>query len=391
MLHPCPSCGTKLKVSSEEALSRAKCPRCGTSLADDGDEAAPGGRKTIVLVVFAACLLIPLAVALPLLLSNSGEPENPTPPQQQVAQGGTTPGHGLPVEPLPAGHGQPGGKGHNAGDLVPVDNKHTTTPPSGHLPDRPTVVTPPPVTPPREEKQPEVKPVLPVVPPPEKSNPVTVPAEKPPLPEVPVKPVAPPKAKEKGQQVMFMGAVGTGRRFCIIADNSGSMRGTPIEVLKYELGRTLQSIRADSEFYVIFFNSKAVPQPTPGWLKGVSGVPQVWPWIQSIEAGGTTKPQVGFEVAFQLNPRPDAIFFMTDGAIPPDVPQVVLGMNDKAPRIPIHTILFSKINPKASPQSVARVVEPMRVIAFQSGGTFSAVPVPQAPPKAPQPPRPPKK
>src|SRR5262249_55038866 len=119
------------------------------------------------------------------------------------------------------------------------------------------------------------------------------------------------------------------------------------------------------------FNSVPIPQPSASWLKGGTGLPQVWPWLASIRAGGGTEPVPAFQVAFRLKPRPDTIFFMTDGLIPANVPTVVASLNDKQPVIPVHTILFASGNPF----TIQRAAAPLVQIASQSGGTFRAVQV----------------
>src|SRR5262245_22712470 len=84
MLHPCPSCGTQLNVSSPAALAQAPCPRCGADLTQPARPQVPPKRAALVVGVFAACLLIPVALCLLLLLPGSAEPEEITP--QRVAQ-----------------------------------------------------------------------------------------------------------------------------------------------------------------------------------------------------------------------------------------------------------------------------------------------------------------
>src|SRR5262249_4723030 len=58
----------------------------------------------------------------------------------------------------------------------------------------------------------------------------------------------------------FMGIKAPGKRFCIIANCSGSMAFNNRMVrLKKEVARTLNALSDDQEFYVIYFNSDAIP------------------------------------------------------------------------------------------------------------------------------------
>jgi hypothetical protein len=186
------------------------------------------------------------------------------------------------------------------------------------------------------------------------------------------------------------------------------MKGIPVETVKVEVLRTLQSLTRESQFHVIFFNSKPEPQPVAGWLPGGQGVAQVLPWLRTISARGGTNPTPAFEMALRLSPRPDAIFFMTDGIIPPSVPGEVADLNKSGKRVPIHTIYFSAqvgrlaaaMQPAARPRTpgfkqvialsagkdaaaVQRASALLQQIALQSGGTFRAVAVPPNPPRAP--------
>src|SRR5438067_5078907 len=52
----------------------------------------------------------------------------------------------------------------------------------------------------------------------------------------------------------FLGTRASGKRFCIIADASNSMRGAPLTQLKKEILLTLDGLSPGSQFYIIFFN-----------------------------------------------------------------------------------------------------------------------------------------
>jgi hypothetical protein len=84
---------------------------------------------------------------------------------------------------------------------------------------------------------------------------------------------------------------------------------------------------------------------------------------------GGTEPGGAFVLAFQLNPPPDVIFFLTDGEIPERTADEVLGLNSQQKRkVVVHTVAFSA---DASQDQ-------MRRIARESEGTFRFVPVSNA-------------
>ena len=71
-----------------------------------------------------------------------------------------------------------------------------------------------------------------------------------------------------------------------------------------------------------------------------------------------------FRVAFQLVPRPDAIFFMTDGQFPAEVVEEIAALNrGGGRRVVIHTISF--MDTSSEPL--------MKRIASDSGGKYRHV------------------
>ena len=184
----------------------------------------------------------------------------------------------------------------------------------------------------------------------------------------------PPTGVPDQYNLQFLGSQGQGRRFCIIADNSGSMGGAKIADLKKQLLKTLSELDRQGEFYIFFFNFGTTAMPHPTWLKaGAPETDRIRTWIESRTAGGGTLPEPAFEAAFKLSPPPDVIFFMTDGLIPATVPARVVALNKSTPKVIVNTIMFTqpgkgKFIPKGG---ILREEDALKRIAEQSGGTFT--------------------
>ncbi len=185
-----------------------------------------------------------------------------------------------------------------------------------------------------------------------------------------------PNTRMRMDEAQFLGVQAKGQRFCIIADCSGSMSGNAILELKAETSKTIRDLDPSREFYVVFFHSTAVPMPHPSWVDASKeNVDKVLPWIAGIRAQGGTSPKSAFLHAFKLQPRPDVIFFMTDGLIPADVPAAVAQMNGGPTKVTIHTIMFTRNSGKNNIVNIERKrgEPPLRLLAEQSGGTFRHV------------------
>jgi hypothetical protein len=162
----------------------------------------------------------------------------------------------------------------------------------------------------------------------------------------------------------FMGVEAMGRRFLIIADHSGSMNGPKFDRLCAELTQTIKGLKPGARFYVILYNHEALPYPDMRWLSGRSDATNFLQWLAGVNASGNTNPLTAFQLAFsQLRPRPDAIFFMTDGLFSPVVADVIPTLNGGRRPVPIHSISFVDRSSEAW----------LRKIADDSKGTYRHV------------------
>jgi len=170
----------------------------------------------------------------------------------------------------------------------------------------------------------------------------------------------------------FFGLEAQGNRFAYIVDISGSMdqpvasanEGTRIMALKSELSRSINGLLENSQFIVITFSSDAATLTEKReWVTASpAGKRRMAPLIYGMTAGGGTNPLPAFEIVFSMKPRPDAIYFMTDGEFDPSVVEAVAAFNERS-RIPIHCI---GLGPAAA-------TEHMRKIAKTSRGTFISI------------------
>lgn len=164
----------------------------------------------------------------------------------------------------------------------------------------------------------------------------------------------------------FFGLEAQGQRFAYIVDVSGSMGvGGKIEALRRELTKSIRELDTNASILVIPFSDTASElDGRRGWQEATEGGKR-WATraIARLEPQAGTNPTGGFQVALGLRPKPDAIFFMTDGEFDPGVADFVARLNRDL-RVPIHCICF-----------VSQASEPlMRKIAADSGGSYGFVP-----------------
>ncbi len=161
------------------------------------------------------------------------------------------------------------------------------------------------------------------------------------------------------RQSSFFGVRAQGRVFVFVVDCSGSMDGERIVRAKSELRRTLSDLRFPQRASVVFFNDRtwtlAGGDPMPS---DYASKQRLMRWLQMIDAEGATEPRPAMQTA--LAQAPDAIYFLTDGDLPPATAEAIGAMNRA--KVPIHCIDLSGGDGAAA----------LRAIAEQSGGSYVA-------------------
>lgn len=163
----------------------------------------------------------------------------------------------------------------------------------------------------------------------------------------------------------FFGIGGYGQTFVYVVDASDSMNDRrKFERARYELLHSIEQLKSDQRFFVVFYNEGAYPMDADEPILATEdNIAKATNWIQNIEPTGGTNPLPALLYALTL--RPDAIYFLSDGQFDPAVVQAMRSHNRQNLRlrkrqIPIHTIAFFD-----------RIAEGMmRMIARNSGGEY---------------------
>lgn len=174
-----------------------------------------------------------------------------------------------------------------------------------------------------------------------------------------------------GGAASFFGVEARGTRFAYIVDVSGSMdigvgvgELKRIDVLKSELAKSLQALLENAYFFVSLFSTDAKALGGKAEWVGATDAGKAWAkrTVPLIIAEGATEPINAFKMVLRLRPKPDAIYFMTDGEFLVDYVKEIAKLNAEW-RIPIHCITFVSREGEAA----------MKEIAKQSGGTYNHV------------------
>ncbi len=166
----------------------------------------------------------------------------------------------------------------------------------------------------------------------------------------------------------FFGVEARGSRFAYIVDVSGSMAGERIEGLRRELAGSVLALQEQAQFTIVVYNSQSFSLTDGKWWPATeSSKSKIRTEISGLQATGATVPLPAFEMVFAMRPRPDAVYFMTDGEFVDndEVIATIARLNGKGSRpTPIHCITF--VDDGAA--------ETMKKIARRSRGTYRHVP-----------------
>ncbi len=179
-----------------------------------------------------------------------------------------------------------------------------------------------------------------------------------------------------GGGTRFFGVEATGSRFAYIVDISGSMAGPKLESLKHELESSIDTLAEHASFSVVLFSTDATPLGgKAGWTDAAQRHKKAtFAQIATIQASGATNPAPAFEIVFSLRPRPDAIYFMTDGLFDAAVVGQIEQINRSSAGtlVPVHCIAFTS---RESEHLLKRIAE-------FSDGTYTYVPASGVMPRA---------
>ena len=187
----------------------------------------------------------------------------------------------------------------------------------------------------------------------------------------PMKPVG----GKQGTTRLF-GVSGSGSRFVYVMDRSDSMNGfggLPLRNAKTELVRSLNSLKPEQQFQIIFYNESVKPFRMAGHsLQMVTGekdhLKRAETYVKSIRAFGGTKHKSALLMALRM--APDVIFFMTDAHIPRLSRGELADVQRRAQRsgTTIHAVEFGS-QADGSPTSF------LRDLAAMNGGQYQYVDV----------------
>jgi hypothetical protein len=138
----------------------------------------------------------------------------------------------------------------------------------------------------------------------------------------------------------FFGLQATGKSVVYIVDCSGSMVGEPFQRARFELLRSVRTLK-DAKFFVILFSDTHYPmyyqdvenqlaEPTPEELQRLSA------WLDMFPVNGGTNPASA--LTFALNLTPETIFLLSDGEIDSKILSLLRQQNSQQTQI--HTVGF---------------------------------------------------
>jgi hypothetical protein len=163
-----------------------------------------------------------------------------------------------------------------------------------------------------------------------------------------------------------------GNRFVFVVDCSASMNAsyrsqqdpsvkTRFQKVQLELVRAIQGLSPKQQFFVIFFNRRAIPMPASELLPATPENQRACQeWVSQAFADGDTDPGEALRLALTANP--DVIYLLTDGQFQRRVGTQITRLNQE--RVKIHTLGFGRY----------AAADLLRDIAESNRGTYRFLP-----------------
>ena len=176
-----------------------------------------------------------------------------------------------------------------------------------------------------------------------------------------------------GEGASFFGLEAQGRRFAYIVDVSGSMNAltgdgeaTRWELTRSEIIRSIQGFDQNAEFFIVLYSTNSISLfGNDQWVNAKKkNIRLAANGLFGFSPAGGTDPLPAFDMVFALDPKPDAIYFMTDGLLAIEVPAQIRQKNKRAD-IPIHSILFGVLGNERDARAAKNMMDS---IAKYSGG-----------------------
>lgn len=140
-----------------------------------------------------------------------------------------------------------------------------------------------------------------------------------------------------------------------VIDCSGSMGRPPQKFLmaQKELMRSIQALRPNQSFFVIFFNDRMIPMHGAEMRSATDGnKDEVCEWIATAFSGGGTNPLPALNQALQL--QPETIYVLSDGLFKGQYVREVQQRNRGEQRATIYTIGFGDRSGEVQLERLAR-------------------------------------
>ena len=155
----------------------------------------------------------------------------------------------------------------------------------------------------------------------------------------------------------FFGLTAGGTNFIYVIDRSGSMTGVRLATAIDELARSVNSLKENMTFYIIFYDTKYTTMNASSLVPASrSNKSRFLRWAQSIDPQGGTDPTQAMLKAISL--KPDSIWLLSDGQFDQAVVDTIKNANKKG--VQIHTLAFGSNEGETQ----------LRAVAAQNGGKY---------------------